>query len=229
MKFKFSLIFALFLGNACAAVDTNIHTKANIEQSCYIKANDIDFGDVRNLIKTRTMTGELKVRCTNKTSYEIELDSLNYQMSLKNEQELQPSTTEKNNADSKKNNAQTGNGQINNPNTNGQINQGGSNQNKPNNAQTGNGQINNPNTNGQTNSNTNNSRELIGQKTGADLKYSIILPGEPTKEWRAGKYNYISTATGTEESIPVEVTITENLRTLPEDKYSDTILVKLIY
>lgn len=228
MKFKFSLIFALFLGNAYAAVDTNIHTKANIEQSCYIKANDIDFGDVRNLIKTRTMTGELKVRCTNKTSYEIELDSLNYQMSLKNEQKLQSSTTEKNNASSKNNNAQTGNGQINNPNTNGQTNADGSKPNKNNNAQKGNRQINNPNTNEQTNS-TNGSRELLGQKTGADLKYLIILPGEPTKEWRAGKYNYISTATGIEESIPVEVTITENLRTLPEDKYSDTILVKLIY
>lgn len=225
------IILSLSYFNSFAETIEDFQVNAKIEDSCYLKAENINFGEVRNLIKTREMSGALKVKCNKNLNYQIDLDSLNIQVNGNNE----ASPANISNSNNSKNNAQTGNGQVNNPNSNGQTNNGKptNGNNKPGN---GNGNGNNkPNNGGDTSSPTGsenlplNERVLIGKKTSEHLKYSIKLPNDVNKKWIVGKNSYYSKGTGVEQSIPINVSIFENTRVLPEDTYVDTVLVKLIY
>lgn len=232
------IILSLSCINVFAETVENFQVNAKIEDSCYLKAENINFGEVRNLIKTREMSGALKVKCSKNLNYQIGLDSLNMQVNGENKAR----TANVSISNNSKNNAQTGNGQVNNPNNNGQVNNG----NKPNNGNgNGNNKPNNGNGNGNNKPNNGNGEEIIspskpeslpkgervllGKNTSEYLQYSIKLPYDLSKEWIVGENSFYSKGTGVEQSIPINISITENTRILPEDTYVDTVLITLTY
>lgn len=219
------IILSLSCINVFAETVENFQVNAKIEDSCYLKAENINFGEVRNLIKTREMSGALKVKCSKNLNYQIGLDSLNMQVNGENE----ANTANVSISNNSKNNAQTGNGQVNNPNNNGQINNGnkpnnGNGNNKPNNGNGG--EITSPS---KPESLPKGERVLLGKNTSEYLQYSIKLPYDLSKEWIVGENSFYSKGTGVEQSIPINISITENARILPEDTYVDTVLITLTY
>lgn len=210
------IILSLSCINVFAETIENFQVNAKIEDSCYLKAENINFGEVRNLIKTREMSGALKVKCGKNLNYQIGLDSLNMQVSGENE----ANTANVSISNNSKNNAQTGNGQVNNPNNNGQVNNG----NKPNNGNGGG--VTSPS---KLESLPKGERVLLGKNTSEYLQYSIKLPYDLSKEWIVGENSFYSKGTGVEQSIPINVSITENARILPEDTYVDTVLITMVY
>lgn len=74
----------------------------------------------------------------------------------------------------------------------------------------------------------NNYSALKGAVSGDTISYKITLPGDDTKIWNRGNYNYTTTGTGTTQSIPVKATLTTTAFPTP-DNYSDTVIATVTY
>lgn len=62
---------------------------------------------------------------------------------------------------------------------------------------------------------------LKGSASGDTISYKITLPGDDTKIWNRGNYNYTSTGTGATQSVTVKATLKTTNYPTP-DYYSDT-------
>lgn len=64
--------------------------------------------------------------------------------------------------------------------------------------------------------------QLKGAVSNEGIQYKITLPGDDTKIWTRGNYNYANTGTGATQTFPIKATLTTTSYPTP-DIYSDIV------
>jgi spore coat protein U-like protein len=74
--------------------------------------------------------------------------------------------------------------------------------------------------------------KMVGSSSGDSIAYAIQVPNQPSEVWNAGNYNYTSTGTGVNQTIPVVATLvpSQTTDTYPAaDTYLDTVTATITY
>lgn len=74
----------------------------------------------------------------------------------------------------------------------------------------------------------NNYNSMKGITSGESIAYKITLPGDDSKIWNRGNYNYTTIGTGASQSIAVKATLTTSAYPTP-DNYSDTVTAAVTF
>ncbi|WP_459190619.1 spore coat protein U domain-containing protein [Ralstonia pseudosolanacearum] len=74
----------------------------------------------------------------------------------------------------------------------------------------------------------NNYNSMKGMVSGDIISYKITLPGDDTKIWNRGNYNYTTAGTGANQVIPIKATLTTTSYPTP-DSYSDTVTATVTF
>lgn len=74
----------------------------------------------------------------------------------------------------------------------------------------------------------NNLNSMKGISSGESIAYKITLPGDDSKIWNRGNYNYTTVGTGANQVIPVKATLTTTAYPTP-DNYSDTVTAAVTF
>lgn len=224
--------------------NTNLQTSAKIENTCFISAENINFGQVSSPLSTQGTSSDMRVLCTTNASYVIDLayggktSSSQYRIE-KEQYRPQGNGPEYNVFNS--NNEFIGIIACGNPsiykgwvafNTQAiadlyNVPLAGIQQNwRPDKT----GICNHENLT--PNQPFLNIGIMTGLSKGDKLAYKVTLPGDSSKTWSKGQNSYKSTGTGEEQTIRMNANIVPNSSSslyLAQDNYLDTIIAEISY
>jgi spore coat protein U-like protein len=194
---------------------TNVKTSATLAAVCTIAAQNVNFGQISLPVSAQTATSNMTVECTKGSPYTI---GLTYGGIYGGQGAGDYWTVTGNNGTSNIWTEYNSSGQ--------KIGSYVSQYAPPNSSYSGKGSTWN------VNATYYGYGKLIGTVSGDNVAYSIQVPNNPTQVWNAGNYNYTSTGTGANQTIPVVATInsTQTTNTYPTaDTYLDVVTATITY